>query len=642
MIILIAFLVNHITCSCGKDLASNDAQDSISKLADQLVDKLVARALGKVWPCHHGGLDATTLLKSHPDKNPGIARTGASILVRHSCLSILRSPVSLPRFRIPAPPSQFHSTRSLSTFRGLPMHRSSTAVAASAMAEAPAAKADPSFRMISLNILAPCYKRTKVKVEPAQEADGMQAKSVDTGNTEICFEATNETKYLERNKKIIDLLVKTEADVILLQEFWVANDHLKGMYLERLGKDFEFFDIQRSSHWRKRDDGLACFVRKNKVIVQDTRDIVFHDCGDRVAKMLLLALPSDVPGAPLRQLIVVNTHLLFPHNIYSTQIRKREITKILGFVDSYRENELRRTGSSGDSVVKLPVIISGDFNGSPDGQVHSLLVQQRYRNSYVEYTGKLDWVSHRSHRQENIPVDHIMLLNPSDQDADKLRPTTDWTNLVYQEVYKEIVGKWPKAVDAMREAFRAVDQDKNNALDKEEFANLLETLGFSGEGRPTLTPEEVELLVASADVNGDGTIDFKEFLDRFWMAGNVELKENIERELDKSFPEAPSASSEINSYACSGWLEETEELTGTVAATGAPAAISPVEKKQSSSGTSPSFDTVVEKVRPCGDLAIKDARLYPSELEQGKWPESWDLSDHGMLVVDFLCKPCPA
>ena len=27
------------------------------------------------------------------------------------------------------------------------------------------------------------------------------------------------------------------------------------------------------------------------------------------------------------------THLLFPHNTYSTQIRKREMTKILGFVE---------------------------------------------------------------------------------------------------------------------------------------------------------------------------------------------------------------------------------------------------------------------------------------------------------------------
>jgi hypothetical protein len=88
-------------------------------------------------------------------------------------------------------------------------------------------------------------------------------------------------------------------------------------------------EVRRSSHWRERDDGLAMFVKKKKLWVQDSRDIIFHDCGDRVAKMLLLAyLPGDATTAP-QQLIVVNTHLLFPHNEFSTKIRQREVTKIL-------------------------------------------------------------------------------------------------------------------------------------------------------------------------------------------------------------------------------------------------------------------------------------------------------------------------
>jgi hypothetical protein len=76
------------------------------------------------------------------------------------------------------------------------------------------------------------------------------------------------------------------------------------------------------------------------VIVQDVRAIRFHDCGDRVAMMMLLAvqpeagssfsstsaLDSNSVAASLdqkeksiyQQFICVNTHLLFPHNEYSS------------------------------------------------------------------------------------------------------------------------------------------------------------------------------------------------------------------------------------------------------------------------------------------------------------------------------------
>ena len=118
---------------------------------------------------------------------------------------------------------------------------------------------------------------------------------------------------------------------------------------------------RRTSHWRERDDGLAVFCRSSRVTIQDYRNILFHDCGDRVAQMLLLSI-DDALNAPSQQFILVNTHLLFPHNEQSTKIRLREITKLLGFVESYKQRELCDS-ICGRADVKIPVIITGDLNG---------------------------------------------------------------------------------------------------------------------------------------------------------------------------------------------------------------------------------------------------------------------------------------
>ena len=78
--------------------------------------------------------------------------------------------------------------------------------------------------------------------------------------------------------------------------------------------------------------------------------------------MLLLSINAPHCNAPSQQFILVNTHLLFPHNEQSTKIRLREITKLLGFVESYKQRELCDS-ICGRADVKIPVIITGDLNG---------------------------------------------------------------------------------------------------------------------------------------------------------------------------------------------------------------------------------------------------------------------------------------
>jgi hypothetical protein len=188
------------------------------------------------------------------------------------------------------------------------------------------------FKLLTFNILAPCY----YKIAPNK-----------------VFESQFQDSYLKRNEDICNQLLKSDADVICLQEFWIQSKEITSLYYSKLSEKYDIKLLQRTSHWRSREDGLAMLINRKRVVIQDSKDILFHDCGDRVAQLLLLAiqpstnlsLSSESPTItkPYQQFICVNTHLLFPHNSYSTTIRKREISKILDFIESYRQRELCET-----------------------------------------------------------------------------------------------------------------------------------------------------------------------------------------------------------------------------------------------------------------------------------------------------------
>lgn len=172
---------------------------------------------------------------------------------------------------------------------------------------------------------------------------------------------------MARNHAICSQIISLDADIISLQEYWFGCDKaLEYIRLTFQAAGYFAIELQRTAHWRDRKDGLAVFYKKSRIVVQDYRNVLYHDAGDRVAQMLLFGLnpPNDISTStipsetPSQQFILANTHLLFPHNEYSTKIRLREITKLLGFIESYRQRELC-TSICGRSDVKIPVIVLG-------------------------------------------------------------------------------------------------------------------------------------------------------------------------------------------------------------------------------------------------------------------------------------------
>ena len=456
------------------------------------------------------------------------------------------------------------------------------------------------FKVLTMNILAPCYNKM---------GGG--------------FESDDESQYVSRNVEICKLLASRNADIICLQEFWSGNPLIRSIYIDGLRREgYSFSELRRTNHWRQRSDGLACFVKDERVVLQDTRQIFFHDCGDRVAQLLLLAVTGKDQDlkVPPQQLLLVNTHLLFPHNEFSSRIRLREMTKILGFVESYRQIEMCST-VCGRADVRVPVILTGDLNGSPQGNTYQYVKSQNFYSAMELCWGQdsekwKKWISHKSHLGKTVGVDHVFFLNPNDQIIERLPPIPDWTNLVFREVMERIRERGTRLEledekTALTEIFNEIDKDKSMFLTREEFEVGLLELGFGKEGEPALTKDEIDVLLASADVDGSGTIDFQEFCNRFLVA---ETADEDNKKLTREIP-----------------FSQKKFLVQSF-----PAELPPDLPSLGTGGAVFTLNKVLPDARPLGHLRVKSVSIFPSALERGEWPANYTLSDHGLVEAEFI------
>lgn len=79
-------------------------------------------------------------------------------------------------------------------------------------------------------------------------------------------------------------------------------------------------------------EGLLTAIRKDYFRVLNYRELLFNDCGDRVAQMLHVELVAPFPECrsnDIRQeILIVNTHLLFPHDASLCIVRLQQVTTL--------------------------------------------------------------------------------------------------------------------------------------------------------------------------------------------------------------------------------------------------------------------------------------------------------------------------
>ena len=511
----------------------------------------------------------------------------------------------------------------------------------------------------TFNVLAPCYKRV-------QQPDGTTA-----------MEASDRATALDRQTRVLDLIAELDSTCVCLQEFWHADAATAELYATALRRAGYTFHVTPRTGGRP--DGLLTAVRDDAFEVVETRDILFNDCGDRVATLLHLrprkrhvrsanassakAATAGDSHAAFGDVLLVNTHLLFPHNSNSTLIRLRESFKILEYLHEYQEKArgalAKRTSAP---TRRLPVVMCGDFNGTSRGAVARFLSSQGFVSAYDASLGasaaddapieseaqtpadaaarrdaeEKRWISHLNHHGECVGVDHVWILNPSRQraGADTDAPPPSWKTAIYAMIQAKML---ERGLGSNAQAFAFFDVDDDRGITKEEFFVAVSMLELTGEGTPGLVESEISVLYEDCDKDGDGRVDFGEFIKRL----DVETMDAAYRAIRASqdIEEGPwDVVGDLMATAASPTVlagftvdeDEFEEMAfEDLAIDRAPdrgGADRPAEAAERLSRR--------ERKGAPGDLAVAAATL-PEPMTRGVWPspEEFDLSDHGPLTA---------
>ncbi|KAL9240241.1 hypothetical protein vseg_014485 [Gypsophila vaccaria] len=406
----------------------------------------------------------------------------------------------------------------------------------------------------TFNILAPIYKRLDHEDEGCRESDDRMS-------------------WLARNQRILDWLLCERSTIICLQEFWVGNEELVNMYEKRLGDaGYTNFQLARTNN---RGDGLLTAVHKDYFRVINHRGLQLNDIGDRVAQLLHVELlnPFQSRGNNVQQeILIVNTHLIFPHDSSLSLVRLHQVYDILQHVEAYQKEH---------KLSPMPILLCGDWNGSKRGHVYKFLRSQGFVSSYDtahQYTDAdaHKWVSHRNHRGNICGVDFIWLLNPNSY---RKPLKMSWNEAVFS-MFKS---KLQRASLTGSDAFAFLKADSGgDFVTYAGFCEALRQLKLAGH-RYGLSEKDMKDLWIQADIDGNGVLDFSEFQQRIW---------------------------------------------------------NPIGSDDSEQGSDHDGE-VGDTVQTIG-FSVKNAVLFPTEVEKGMWPEDYLLSDHARLTVVFspVRMPC--
>lgn len=128
--------------------------------------------------------------------------------------------------------------------------------------------------------------------------------------------------------------------------------------------------------------------------------------------MLRVSVRPNVRSDERAECLIVNTHLIFPHQPHFSVIRMRELRKILGFLELYLRSQHSPMSAA------CAILLCGDFNGCPTGAHYQILRLRNFTSSCEDNTTE---ITHRNHLGELLCCDFIFLQNP----ADRLGPLED-------------------------------------------------------------------------------------------------------------------------------------------------------------------------------------------------------------------------
>ena len=281
----------------------------------------------------------------------------------------------------------------------------------------------------------------------------------------------------------MNLLLQQRPTILCLQEFWYQNKGLFDLYRMMLrAAGYSIFITPRTNN---RGDSLLTAVSDSEFTVLNILNLPFNDCGDRVAHLLHLRAAGAGPGP--QEMLLVNTHLMFPHNHNSHVIRLRQCMKMLDYLRRYAEE---------NALPHLPIIVCGDWNGPSNGHVGKFMQSQGFipvLDTHYGYACKADtasqaasappWVTHLNHNGEAVAADCIWLLNPASYNACTLM--ADWRDAACASIVVALVRQGYVTQVAGWSFF---DEKGQGCLTLKDFGHGVQRLGgMTGKGSTPLS-----------------------------------------------------------------------------------------------------------------------------------------------------------
>ncbi len=183
-------------------------------------------------------------------------------------------------------------------------------------------------------MLAPCYKR-------------LPTRDMFTGHR--IREASNHDIWSGRAENTLKFFRKEifekKTAIIALQEYWLDTRYSALFQKEFVQNGYEVSLLQRTG---PKVDAVAMMVRSDVFEVLSSENVYLCSIADRVA--LILWLRHKQTG---KNILVVNTHLSFPHSEADRFNQLRQMESLTAFIDSYAEKQ---------HITAATRIVLGDFN----------------------------------------------------------------------------------------------------------------------------------------------------------------------------------------------------------------------------------------------------------------------------------------
>lgn len=193
----------------------------------------------------------------------------------------------------------------------------------------------------------------------------------------------------------------SSSDIICLQEFWFDPAY-EAIFRSALGDAYDFHTVKRTGG---KSDGAAVLLRRGRWNVRSSTGISLSPVGDRVALVMHLQArdaeesgegwrSGDLPPPPGEDLILVNTHLAFPHNALDRANQMAQIEAVTDVIEGVvRDEEL---------PMMTPRVVVGDLNVEGTDPVCRHLGTEGFLSAFASLHREQRVITHRNHRGEEV------------------------------------------------------------------------------------------------------------------------------------------------------------------------------------------------------------------------------------------------